>query len=137
MQKFILGTNTLAYFVFSLAIKKEHFTASTCLPEWSLLWDSTVIVTIPAFPINIRLGWKWMAASNTPAYYNTAKNIALKNYSTSPRWSPGQTLYKHVGYSIFFKKCFHNNGFREFHFQFWLWWFSIINNLIIIQYIMI
>jgi hypothetical protein len=48
-----------------------------------------------------------MAAANTPAYYNTAKNIAFKRFiEQAPRWSPTKTLYEHVWYSIFFNNVF-------------------------------
>jgi hypothetical protein len=30
-------------------------------------------------PVNIRLGWKWMAVTNTLAYYDTATIMSLKS----------------------------------------------------------
>jgi hypothetical protein len=35
-------------------------------------------------PANIRERWKYMALTNSPAYCNGAKIMAVKNYSTGP-----------------------------------------------------
>jgi hypothetical protein len=45
------------------------------LPEWSALWDSTLIVDLLT---NIRLGWKLMEVANALAYYDTATIIVVK-----------------------------------------------------------
>jgi hypothetical protein len=48
------------------------------IPYRTLLWKPTRVVDLFA---NIRLGWEWMAATNTLAYYDTAVKLFIEQES--------------------------------------------------------
>ncbi len=50
-------------------------------------------------PENIILGWEWMEAANTPAYYDKATITAVKNFIVqTPKWKKVRKMKnQHLG----------------------------------------
>jgi hypothetical protein len=102
------STNVLAYYFFYIGSRVFTLKLSTAVINFLSLWDTSTLVQYlkarleparveqqgyaPSYAVNIRLGWKLVAVTNTLAYDASELTTSVKSFEASPFRETGNSL---------------------------------------------